>query len=162
MNLLSALPKWLFSVAFFGLVLLLVVLFFTGKELHYKDSLGFRNPPKEKTVILGALGSRQKLSVNRTYRASMDGYLIGTLVGNGTKGGVAGLEIIADQQPNPTVRLAANTISAHRNSNWERNLRAHVFAPIRREDYYRVNTTGPMPSNQYTTEIFWVPLNTAN
>ncbi|MFC1602896.1 hypothetical protein ACFL3U_04970, partial [Pseudomonadota bacterium] len=41
---LNQVPKWLFAASFTGLVILVIVLFVTGKELRYKDGFSFRAP----------------------------------------------------------------------------------------------------------------------
>ncbi|MDA3789729.1 MAG: hypothetical protein PF503_14695 [Desulfobacula sp.] len=44
MDWIKAIPKWLFAASFTGLIVLLVVLYISGKELRYKDGISFIDP----------------------------------------------------------------------------------------------------------------------
>ena len=153
----AAVPKWLFSASFAVVVILILVLLFTGKEFTYQDKFGFRSPQFSVVEKKPEFGVFKKLGFDKVEKAETDGLVVATLVAHGNVGGIARLEVVAGENLNPESLRGAQSITAHPQSNWARGQGANLVVPVRGGEYFKVRVTGDMQSSAFSVYVSWAP-----
>lgn len=152
-NLIAAIPKWLFSASFTVVVGILFYLLLTGTKLVLDGGIEF----KKKTFI-SAFSERTSVVLGQVEEVQSDGFIVISVIGTRSGEGIGGLEILGGTDQNLGTRLCAATLSGHRSAQFIANQRASCTTPIRAGEFYSVRRTGNLNSSDYTFDMSFVPL----